>query len=201
MMSTRIASFSGRLGVQRRVRAVRSWSRRRRFAVGGAVVLLGILAACSSTNTYPIDYFSEMHYQESFRTFEPPRFMSPEGAVPVQGRAPAYTNEELSQLENPMEADEASIARGQTLFTINCAVCHGEAGDGTGPMASYFQTYGAPRPPANLTEDRLVNVPDSYLYTVVTNGLPPNMPPFANLIPGEDIWHLINYVRQLQGAQ
>lgn len=201
MMSTRIAGLNSRLGVWRRARAVRSWSMRRRLAVGAAVMLLGILAACSSTNTYPIDYFSEMHYTESFRTFEPPRFLSPEGAVPVDGRAPAYTNEEMSQLENPMQADEASITRGQTIFNVNCAVCHGEAGDGNGVMTAYFEQYGVPRPPADLTEDRLVGVPDSYLYTVVTNGLPPNMPPFANLIPGEDIWHLINYIRELQGAQ
>ncbi len=161
--------------------------------------MLGILAACSSTNTYPIDYFAEMHYQESYRTYEPPRFMAPESAVPVEGRAPAYTNEELAQLENPVEADEASVSFGQNVFNTNCQACHGEQGNGDGPMAAQFETYGA-RLPADLTSERLVGVPDSYLYTVVTNGLPPFMPPFGDLIPGDEIWHLINYIRELQGA-
>lgn len=196
-MSTRITGLNGRIGARRRVATVRSWSRRRRLALGGALVLLGVLAACSSTNTYPVDIFSEMHYSESYRTFEPPRFLSPEGAVPVTGRGPAYAPEELGQLENPIGADEASSARGETLFNINCVVCHGEQGGGDGPMAPEFETYGA-RLPADLTAERLQDVPDNYIYSVIYNGLGQYMPPFRNLVDSVAIWDLVNYVRALQ---
>lgn len=163
------------------------------------------LAACgenrvfpASTNTYPIDLFTSMHYQEGFRTNEPPRFGMPEDGVPISGRDPAYAAGEIGQLENPVEATEESIARGQTLYQVNCQVCHGETGQGNGPMLEFMTPYGA-NPPADLTQQRLQDAPDSHFYNVITNGLPPYMPPFGNLIPGSDIWDIINYVRSLQG--
>jgi mono/diheme cytochrome c family protein len=199
MMSTRITGLNGRIGVGRRVAAVRSWSRHRKLAVGGVFALLGILAACSSSGTYPVDIFSEMHYTEAYRTFEPPRFLSPDGAVAVDEGGAEYSAEDLGQLENPIDADEASVARGQVLFDVNCVVCHGAQGAGDGPMAPEFVKYAAPRPPADLTEQRLRDVPDSYIYGVVHNGLG-LMPAFGDLIQGNEIWDLVNYVRTLQQA-
>jgi mono/diheme cytochrome c family protein len=195
-MASRLTGLTLREAVGGRIAGVRAWPRRRTALVSGVVVLLGVLAACSSTNTYPIDYFSEMHYQVAYKSLEPPRFLSPEGAVPTTGRAPVFTAEQINQLENPVPADEASLAAGQQIFQVNCVVCHGEQGNGDGPMAAQFSTYGA-NPPAVLTADRLVQVPDSHFYNVVTNGLG-NMPSFGDLIPGEDIWDLINYIRSLQ---
>ena len=198
-MATRLTGFKSRLGTTRPIAAVGSWSRLRRSIFGG-ILLLGVLAACSSTTTYPIDYFSAMHYQHSYRTLEPPRFMAPEGAVPVQGRAPQYSSAQILELENPIPADEASIAMGQQLFNVNCAVCHGEGGNGDGLMAPFLESQDA-RPPADLTDNRLVNVEDNYFYNTMTNGLPPFMPAFGDLIEGQQMWHIVNYIRTLQGAQ
>lgn len=198
-MATRLTGMTRWRSLGRPVGMVRSWSRLRQ-AVVGAVMLLAILAACSSTNTYPIDFYSAMHYQHSYRTLEPPRFQSPDSAVPIEGRSPIYTSAEIFELENPIPADEASIARGQVLYNVNCAVCHGETGNGDGPMAQRLVDNGA-RPPAVLTADRLVDVEDNYFYNTMTNGLPPYMPAFANLLQGDQMWDLINYIRELQGAQ
>lgn len=201
-MATRLTGLRSEHGLGRTgatvLGTVRSWTRVKK-AVFGGVLLLMVLAACSSTTTYPIDFFSAMHYQHSFRTLEPPRFLSPEGAVPQQGRAPSFTTEQILQLQNPVEADEASIAIGQQVYDVNCAVCHGGDGNGNGPMAEYLVNNEA-RPPADLTAERLVNVEDNHFYNVVTNGLPPYMPAFGNLIQGENIWHLVNYIRELQGG-
>jgi mono/diheme cytochrome c family protein len=198
-MASRLAGLDMRYAVGGRIAGVRAWSRRRTALIGGVVVLLGVLAACSSTNTYPIDYFSEMHYQVAYKSLEPPRFGSVEGAVPTDGRAPEYAPDQIVQLENPVPADDASIARGLELFQVNCAVCHGEQGDGQGLIVPHFEANGAPRLPADLTADRMVQVADNHFYNIVTNGLPPLMPPFGDLIPGDDIWHLVNYIRTLQG--
>lgn len=183
------------------VRSIREHPGRRTVgAAFGAVFLLAVVAACESTNTYPVDFFTEMHYQKSYRTVEPPRFGSPDTLVPVSGRFPQYTQQELVNVENPVEADEASIEFGQALYTANCATCHGETGEGNGPMLQYFEN-AAGRPPANLREQRLVDQPDGYIHSVVTYGLGQYMPPFGDLIPGQDIWHLVNYVRVLQEQQ
>lgn len=183
------------------IRSARRHERRRFYgAAFGAVFLLAIVAACDSTNTYPIDFFSEMHYQKSYRTLEPPRFGSPDTLVPVDGRMPQYAQGELVNIENPTEADEASLAQGQQLYTENCAMCHGDTGAGDGSMSTYFES-SIGRPPANLLDQRLVDQPDGYLHSVVTYGLGEFMPAFGNLIPGEDIWHLVNYIRVLQEQQ
>ncbi len=201
MMSTRITSLSGRFGVRRCIATVRAWSGRQKLAVGGAVFLVSLLGACTipSTSTYPVDIFTAMHYQETFDAGEPQRFLAPDGAVPVQGRAPVYSPEEINQLENPIPPDAESLAIGQRVYNVNCAVCHGDQGNGDGPMAAQFTTYQA-NPPAVLTADRLQQVPDSHFYNVTTNGLGQFMPAFGNLIPGDEIWNLINYVRELQRA-
>lgn len=201
-MATRLTGLTSGHGLGRTgatvLGTIRSWTRVKK-AVFGGVLLLMVLAACSSTSTYPIDFFTAMHYQHSFRTLEPPRFLSPEGAVPVDGRSPLLTTEQILQLQNPVAADEASVAIGQEVYDVNCAVCHGEGGNGDGPMAQILVDNGA-RPPADLTAERLVTVEDNHFYNVVTNGLPPFMPAFGNLIPGENIWHLVNYIRELQGG-
>ncbi len=201
-MATRLTGFKSGRAVSRPFAAVlgipRAWSRRKQALFGG-LFLVALLAACSSTNTYPLDYYTGMHYQHSFKTLEPPRFLSPEGSVPVDGRAPAYTSAQILELQNPTPADEASLAAGLQIYNVNCAVCHGEGGNGDGPMAEFLAQNGA-RPPAVLTADRLVGVEDNHFYNVVTNGLPPFMPAFGDLIEGEQIWNLVNYIRQLQGG-
>ena len=197
-MASRLTRMTKDYGPRRIVAVARSWSRRRQ-AVVGAVFLMAILAACSSTNTYPIDLFSGMHYQESYRTLEPPRFLAPEGAVPVEGRAPSYTTEQILQLQNPIPADEASIVRGQRLYDVNCSACHGELGIGDG-LAAPFLVNGGARPPADLTADRMRQVEDNHFYNVMTNGLAPWMPAYPNLLEGEEMWDLINYIRTLQGG-
>ncbi|MEZ4521806.1 MAG: cytochrome c [Thermomicrobiales bacterium] len=197
-MATRLTGLTRGRGLGRPVAAVRSWPLWKQAALG-AVFLLAVLAACSSTNTYPIDVYSAMHYQKSYRTLEPPRFGAPQGAVPVQGRVPLYNSQELGQLENPIPRTEESVAIGEQVFNVNCVVCHGEAGQGDGPMAPQLETYGG-NPPANLARQELHGVADNYFYSVVTNGLGQWMPAFGDLIPGEQRWHLINYIRAtLQG--
>lgn len=170
--------------------------RRRVWVAFGVVFLLAVFAACDSTNTYPIDYFSEMHYQKSWRSFEPPRLAGPDGAVPIDGRAPLFSRQEAVEVENPLEASDETAARGEELFSVNCQACHGPTGEGNGPISSYFQQAGV-NPPANLTEQRLQDVPDGYIYSVVEFGFG-NMPPFGNLIQGDDIWAIVTYIRQLQ---
>ena len=48
------------------------------------LAIFGSLAAISCTQgTYPVDLFYEMHYQQTFKSHEPPRMAGVVGAVPV----------------------------------------------------------------------------------------------------------------------
>ena len=87
--------------VRNRVNRVSRWAGQHwLISAVSLVMLLGGVVACESTNTYPLDFFMEMHYQKSFRTLEPPRPESPQGIVPIEGRAPLYNQQQASGLEN-----------------------------------------------------------------------------------------------------
>jgi len=121
--------------------------RPRLLAVAGAAILVIVSTGCNSTNTYPIDFFSEMHYSYSWHAEEPPRIDSPSTAIQVNqnmqntlaygplvqiGAAePAdYTVDEAKNVKNPLEANDANLKAGAQLFSINCAQCHGQNGLG-----------------------------------------------------------------------
>ena len=186
-----------------------------------------LLAGCSksgvSRGAYPIDFFTEMHYAQSYKIQEPPSLSAPSGSVPsTVGRGVGYvldlsepfasevqyTLSEAQGLENPLPRDEAVLEMGAGAFETNCAVCHGASGTGDGPMAERLQVAGYGGTPANLTAGGpTVNKSDGEVYLIVTNGfagtygLPENsfvMPPFKKLLTAEERWALVHYIRSLQ---
>lgn len=119
---------------------------------------------------------------------------------PVRGfNAPPFTQADLFQpvvqtLPNPVEADSASLARGEVLFLRMCAVCHGPAG--VGAQANIIDKY--PLLIAyNLSGPVVAGYSDGYIYGImrVGRGL---MPPYGHQISHFDRWNIVNYVRVLQ---
>jgi hypothetical protein len=87
------------------------------------------------------------------------------------------------------------LARGQQRFDIYCAPCHDRLGNGDGMVVR----RGYRRPPSYHI-DRLRQVPDGYLYDVITNGFGA-MPDYAAQIAPRDRWAIVAYVRALQLAR
>ncbi|MEM7145472.1 MAG: cytochrome c [Verrucomicrobiota bacterium] len=130
------------------------------------------------------------------------------GEGPVEGKAfthgPDYYNSGAigdyygDGMPEELEVTEAFITRGQDRFNLNCAVCHGESGDGKGAVSNYW-----PTPIANLHEARLVDravTPDGSIYRTITYGKG-LMGPYGGNISVEDRWAIVAYVRALQLAQ
>lgn len=82
-----------------------------------------------------------------------------------------------------------SLERGATLYNKSCASCHGETGDGHGPLASTLET-----PPIAFTDAERARQRSVFaLYQVITQGIDDTpMPSFATL-PAEDRWALAFY--------
>jgi mono/diheme cytochrome c family protein len=92
----------------------------------------------------------------------------------------------------PMTITAADLDRGQESYNIYCAPCHGPTGDGNGMVVQRGF-----RQAASYHVDRLRNAPVGYFFDVITNGFGA-MPDYKALIPVEDRWKIIAYVRALQ---
>ncbi len=127
-------------------------------------------------------------------------------AVPMQGsNAQAYgisyspapaTLDSFNVVANPMAADERSLANGRLEYQINCAVCHGFAGDANGGLKAVNTAYGFA--PSLLTPQALGRS-DGYLYGMMRNGR--GVMPNYNRIEEADRWDVVNYLRALQGKR
>lgn len=143
-----------------------------------------------------VPWFTNMRDQPSVGALEERPRTPPEGTVAVDAGIPLMaTPDAYDTLTNPVEADDASLARGQELYDIFCAVCHGPEGSGGGNIEGPFPA-GLIR---QLTAEPARELSDGYLFGMMDagRGLMPNY----RRIPETDRWHIVNYVRELQAAE
>lgn len=153
--------------------------------------VLGLLLGVTLLFTYDIikiEWISFMEIQPSRRQMEDPlpvpaRSIPIEGPVSIPGMPPP---------ENPIEADEASIARGDELYAIHCQMCHGQTAEGNGPIAPFLANR-----PANLTSPVVQAKSDGSLFLTITNGVEGKMPPLNENLLVSDRWDLVNFIRTL----
>ena len=163
-----------------------------------ATAVSAFLVGCN-TGAYPLDIFPEMHYQPSHRPLEPERLTPPDGAVPVTGAPPTLTYAQAESLANPVPRTSESLERARRVYQINCATCHGAAGDGRGPMAAYYaRSPAAVVPPVDLAAPRVRARTDGQLWWIIGRGLG-NMPPYEDLLSDEEIWLMVLFTREVQG--
>lgn len=202
---------------------MRDSSRAGRILVHLAVALVTLsVGACTPFDDVMVALFGRsMRSQPSLDPYENPR-PAPEGSVPFAaanfpagpdqlnlGQAergpmpppmePAdllQQNPVVMELENPVEATQGSLARGQELYDRYCVTCHGTQGIGSeAPIADVHPTVSA----YDLAGQTVQNYPDGYIYGMIRvgRGL---MPPYGHAITHFDRWNVVNYVRQLQQA-
>lgn len=189
--------------------------------------MLGVLgallttAACSPLDDAMVALFGRsMRDQPSFDPYENP-LPAPEGSVPfsagnlqagafevnvgqpegLEEMIPAFTQLDIINeapvvvdLPNPVALGEASIRRGEEVFLRVCAPCHGPNGSG---VTGYIISAGYP--PFPLLSDRAKGFTDGYIYGMIRvgRGL---MPSYGHQVSHFDRWHVVNYLRILQGA-
>jgi mono/diheme cytochrome c family protein len=92
--------------------------------------------------------------------------------------------------KNPVAADAASIGRGKTVYTAECASCHGNSGKGDGPSAKDLE-----KSPGDMT--KLGSQSDGALFWKITEGKKP-MASFATKLTEQQRWDVVNYLRTLK---
>jgi mono/diheme cytochrome c family protein len=112
---------------------------------------------------------------------------------PVEGAPPARP----AGPENPVPADETSISRGQELFALNCAMCHGPKGRGDGIVGAALVNH-----PADMAGESVLSMSDGDIFMTISNGVrdkPPawRMPPLNENLTVRERWDVVNFVREV----
>ena len=186
-------------------------------ALGAAIVGIAGFRGGMSRKP-PIEIFPDMNRQLKLRPMTPNSFfpngvssqLPPTGTVargePIQTvNGPVYPFEAAPVntglvtgttnfvATNPLPVNEALLQRGRERFDIFCAPCHGRLGDGNG----ITKKIGDMPAVANLHDKRIVEMADGEVFNTVTRGKG-LMGAYGPLMPVEDRWAAIAYVRALQ---
>ena len=153
-----------------------------------ALVAAGVTLLLFTYEVIKIPFPTNMNHQDSVAYEQGPRLAAPAEAVPVQG--PVLIADQPATKPSP--ADAASLQRGQVLFNIDCALCHGQDGTGTGPLSDRL----APKP-ADLTSDQVQGLSAAEIFMVITQGQGV-MPSLAENLGPAGRWDVGNYVHSLK---
>ncbi|WP_421942351.1 c-type cytochrome [Pedobacter sp.] len=103
---------------------------------------------------------------------------------------------------NPLPVDTLNLAEGKHLFTVFCAPCHGDKGDGQGHLVKIEKFSGVPSYFAGASSrgGNMADLTAGKIYHTITYGVN-NMGSHASQISPTDRWKVVMYVQQLQKGQ
>jgi cytochrome c553 len=131
---------------------------------------------------FPSGCSQDMQEQPSYQAQEVPRRHSPPGSVPRESRR---------LLPMPVERNEPMEEAGPRLFHINCVHCHGEQGEGDGPVAPFLKER-----PANLKTEKVRAMSVEAIYRAVTDGRD-MMPSFKGELSAGERLEIARFVASL----
>lgn len=98
---------------------------------------------------------------------------------------------DMNPLKLTPENSEAIFKSGKALFTANCTHCHGEKGDGNGPMMANGLFAGVPD-----YKDKVALSDGQMFYSIYYGkGM---MGAHASILNKKEIWTLVHYIRKFQ---
>ena len=156
-----------------------------------AAILVAMVAA-GAVAVYLMFTGPRMYDQPHIRTGRAHMPPTPEGAVPVKDPIAAMpTTREAEALVKGLAATRENVDRGRVYYGYYCVACHGDAGDGRGPVGgSYIPT------PADLRSAKVQAKSDGELYRAMLTG-EGHAPVLERVVPPEHRPYLVLYVRSL----
>ena len=135
-----------------------------------------------------------MWKQRSIKPYEMP-FTYPQGTVTVDGVTNPGDRSKVELITtNQLGPNELDLAKGKELFATFCAVCHGQHGDGDGPVIKkgFY--------PVNLKAQGVKDRTDGYIFAYIRYGGKVMMPSYRENVSEKQAWQIVNYVRHLQSG-
>ena len=161
---------------------------------GVVLVCVAGLTACDDQVKY-VSWFETMTEQPSVGTYQEAPRPAVEGTMPVDGWVEYSIAEADTLLTLPLAATADDLVRGAQLYQDFCLPCHGETGQGDGPVVGPGRLPATPI--MNLTSDRARDLSDGYIWGIIGKGRG-LMPAYGRILP-DDRWYIVLHVRDLQG--
>lgn len=96
----------------------------------------------------------------------------------------------VDEKKNPVKPSPEGLAAAKKVFGYDCAMCHGELGDGKGDLVSSMDLKLKDwREPGSLAD-----MTDGEMFDVIAKGKG-KMPGEGERVAPERVWNLVNYVR------
>lgn len=95
---------------------------------------------------------------------------------------------EAAQKANPVKPTPESIAKGKKVYAVDCALCHGDKGDGKNDM-------DIKNVPDFTNPDVQKNGTDGEWFYVIRKGKGDMPPEEASRAKDDDVWSVVNYIR------
>jgi mono/diheme cytochrome c family protein len=167
------------------------------------IALLLCTAACFDTTVFdPMERQPKMKSFAANAQFEDGRAMRwpPAGTVPREKQTmhPEITagrdrdGKQVTAI--PIAVTRELMDKGRKSFDIQCAVCHGLAGDGFSPVATQMSL----RPPPSL--HKLHNPAPAHIFEVISEGFG-LMPSYSAQLDVTERWAVVAYVQALRRSQ
>jgi mono/diheme cytochrome c family protein len=99
--------------------------------------------------------------------------------------------------KNPVKATAESQAKAKSLYQIDCAMCHGDNGNGKTDLATSMSLTLNDWTDAKAFADKS----DGQLFAIIRNGkdkMPPEEPARAK---DDEVWNLVIYIRSFSKIQ
>jgi len=172
--------------------------------IAGLVAVVAALTSCHNNSAPNYQYMPNMYESVGYETYsESHAFVNgKEGQLPAKGSIPRgfvpyeYPNTpegyELAKanLKSPLDSTQVDLKKGEELFTIYCAICHGDKGDGKGNLSKREKFAGVPN-----YKDRVIT--EGSVFHVETYGLN-MMGSHANQLSQAERWQVAHYVMKLK---
>jgi mono/diheme cytochrome c family protein len=117
--------------------------------------------------------------------------------APIAAPAPAPQQGAPAVSKNPVKATADSQSKAKKLYAMDCALCHGDNGDGKTDLAKDMQITMLDWTDSKSLSDRL----DQELFNIIRHGkgkMPAEEPGRAK---DDEVWNLIIYIRGMGKAQ
>lgn len=175
--------------------------------IGVVLALVFFVVACQDKRKPNYQYMPNMYEPVGYETYEEVDFLpnASEAMTPVAGTINRgwmpyeFENtpegKELARvMTSPLDSlnSEDNLAVGKELYTIYCAICHGNAGKGQGTLVKREKILGVPS-----YADAARNITVGTTYHTMQYGLN-SMGSYASQMNTKEMWQVSEYVMQLK---